>query len=116
MGLTLGIGFYEAALTGAAAIFTVMALMQRIDDRMRRKTHFLEVYIELDSRILLGELLRKVRELDIEVRDVQREYDADTDEGIHAYIATLKTQKRRNREDILADIRALEGISYLEEL
>ena len=37
VGLALGIGFYEAAIVGAVAIFVIMTLLQRMDDKMHRK-------------------------------------------------------------------------------
>lgn len=116
VGLALGIGFYEAAVIGGLAVFIVMTLMQRMDDRMRRKTRFMEIYFELMAEHSLGEFLRQVRGLEIEIKDVQREYESDTDADIHAYIATLKTEKRRKRLDIICDIQKLEGVEYLEEL
>ena len=37
VGLALGIGFYEAAVTGAVAIFIIMTLLQKMDDRMQQR-------------------------------------------------------------------------------
>lgn len=116
VGLALGIGFYEAAIVGGLAVFIVMTLMQRMDDAMRRKTRFMEIYFELSAKYSLGEFLRQVRDLQIDIKDVQREHESAADGDIHAYIATLKTEKRRKRLDLIHDIRHLEGVEYLEEL
>lgn len=116
VGLALGIGFYEAAVFGSLAVFVVMTLMQRMDNAMRRKTRFMEIYFELTAEHALREFLRQVRDLDIDIKDVQQERESDGDIGIHAYIATLKTEKRRSRQDMLNEIRVLAGVEYLEEL
>ena len=42
VGLALGGGFYEAAISGALVVLLVMTLMQYIDNRMRSKTKSFE--------------------------------------------------------------------------
>ena len=116
VGLAIGVGFYEAAVAGALAEFVVMTLLQRLDNSMHRKAKILEVYIELSKDCSLGDFLREVRSRGIDVRDVQREQDADNEEGTRAYFSTLKLQKRQNHLDVIDDIRTIPGVAYLEEL
>lgn len=115
VGLALGIGFYEAALTAAFGVFSVMTLLQRLDSRLHRKTRTVEAYVELEKDVPLGDFLRKLRDLGLDVRDVQRESGA-TESGNRAYIATLKSLRRRNHVEIADEVRALPGVAYLEEL
>ena len=116
VGLALGIGFYEAAIFGGFAVFAVMTLLQKMDNSMHRKTKVLEVYYELEKGCTLGEFLRYVREKDIEIRDTQRETDADNEEHTRAYISTLKLKHRQNHKEILETLREVPGLSYMEEL
>ena len=117
VGLALGIGFYEAALVGSFAIFTVMTLLQKMDNRMHRRTKTVEVYMEVASTMTLGELLRSIRESDYEVQDVQRDSSLETDNnGNRAYIALLKAQKRCNHIEIVERLRQMPGVAYVEEL
>ena len=117
VGLALGIGFYEAAIFGGLAIFTVLTLLQSMDNRMHRNTKRFEIYVELDvSKLPLGDFLRIVREQEMEISDVQRETGTDKESGARAYIATMKSRRRRNHDDIIDDIRAIDGVVFLEEL
>ena len=117
VGIALGIGFYEAALVGGLAIFCVMTLLQKMDNRVHRKTKTVEVYIEINKELTLGQLLQSIRERDLEVQDVQRESGLETDEaGNRAYIATVKAQKRSHHIEIVEEVRAIEGVVYVEEL
>ena len=116
VGLALGVGFYEAALVGGFAIFFVMTLLQRMDNKMHRKTRTLEVYLELSGELSLGDFLREVRSRDIEVRDTQRDTDAESEEGVRTYVSTFKLQKRQNHVEVIDDIRTIPGVVYLEEL
>lgn len=117
VGIALGIGFYEAALVGGLAIFCVMTLLQKMDNRVHRKTKTVEVYIEINKDLTLGQLLQTIRERDLEVQDVQRESGLETDEaGNRAYIATVKAQKRSHHIEIVEEVRAIDGVVYVEEL
>ena len=116
VGLALGIGFYEAAVVGAVAIFVVMTLLQRMDDKMHRKSRTMEIYLELTLEISLGDFLRKVRSMDIEVGDIQHEQEPDTEETVRAYILLVKTKQRRNHAEVLESLRGIAGVAYLEEL
>ena len=116
VGLALGIGFYEAAIMGALAVFSVITLLQKMDNKMHRKSRQVETYIELEEGISLGDFLRGVRSLDLEVSDVQREHSDETENGARAYIATLKAKKRCNHVETMDRVRNLEGVKYIEEL
>ena len=116
IGLALGIGFYEAAVMGSVAIFTVITLLQRIDNNLHRKSKQMEAYIELSEEITLGDFLRTVRSGGIEIYHVQREQGGDSEGKNRAHVATLKTKKRGNHEDIREQIADIPGVAYLEEL
>lgn len=116
VGLAIGVGFYEAAIAGALAVFIVMTLLQRMDNSMRRKTKILEIYVELGKELSLGDFLREIRSRDIEIRDTQRDQDSTQENGIRAYISSLKLQKRQNHMEVMDDLRTIDGVVYLEEL
>lgn len=115
VGLALGVGFYEAALFGTVAVFFVMTLLQRMDNKLHRRSRRLEAYIEL-SGISLGDFLRTMREAEIEVSDVQRESGEEETDGVRAYVATLKGQKRQNHQELLEKVLEVPGVVFVEEL
>ena len=116
VGLALGVGFYEAAVMGGLAVFIVMTLLQRMDNKMHHKSKHMEIYFELDHSLSLGDFMRQVQQENVEIRDVQRETESDIESGVRAYIATLKAAKRRSRGELLDKIRSLPGVAYLEEM
>ena len=116
VGLAIGVGFYEAALVGGIAVFVVMTLLQKMDNNMHRKAKVLEIYIELSNALSLGDFLRAVRELDIDVQNIQREHDVENDDGTRAYLSLMKLQKRQNHIEVIEQIRSIDGVVYLEEL
>lgn len=115
VGLALGIGFYEAAFIGGFAVFFVMTLLQKMDNSMHRKSRQMEIYFELSAEVSLGDFLRAVRAQEVEIYNVQREQESES-ENSRAYIATLKAHKRGRHDDVLELIQGTTGIVYMEEL
>lgn len=115
VGLALGVGFYEAAIAGAVAVFAVITLLQKMDNRLHRRSRQLEAYIELKD-ISLGDFLRTMRESDIDVSDVQRESGEEESEGVRAYVATLKGKTRQSHTELMEKVLAIPGVVFVEEL
>ena len=115
-GLALGIGFYEAAIAGGVSIFAVLTLLQRWDDRMHMKGRIFDIYFELAEGYPLGEFMRAVRSMELEIFDIRMESDAALSDGSSAYIATVKAKRRMAHTGILAQMNKLQGVVYLEEI
>lgn len=114
VGLALGIGFYEAAIVGSVAVFCVMTLMQKMDNRVHRKTKDFDLFVELTPALSFGNFLKEMRRLEIEVAEVQKEPSTDAESGNRAYLLAMHTKDRRLHIDVLEEIQAIEGVSYTE--
>jgi len=115
-GLAIGIGFYEAALIGGGAIFLVLTVIQNWDNRMHRNSKVIDIYVELDVSVNLGTFMQDVRELDLEINNLQMDHDGSFDGDNRSYIMTLKSPRKRNHEELFLMIRKIPGVAYLEEL
>ncbi len=116
MGLAVGIGLYEVALVGGLSILAVFALMNEWSDYMRKNARTSDVYIELDKKVSLGDFLRNVRELDIELSDVQMEREGAFTGDVVSFIVTVHGKKHCGHDVLIRMIRKIEGVTYLEEL
>ena len=116
VGLALGVGFYEAAFTAGVAVFSILTLLQKLDDKMHRSTKIVELYIELSEEVPLGELIRGLRDLNLEIESLQTEKDTLLEDGVRPLVATLKTKKRGDHNLLIEKIKKLPGIVHLEEL
>ena len=116
VGLSIGIGLYEAAVIGGVVIFIVLSLIHSWDNKMRQNSKMVEIYIELTRRINLGDFLRKIHEMDLEIDSIQTEQESAIEEGKRAYIIILKAKRKRNHEILFQNIRDIEGVAYVEGL
>ena len=115
-GLALGIGFYEAALIGGGAIFLVLTVLQSWDNRMHRNSKMIDIYVELEYSVNLGTFMQDVRQLDLEINNLQMDHDGAFEGENRSFIMTLKSPRKRNHEELFLLIRKIQGVAYLEEL
>lgn len=116
VGLALGVGFYFGAALGGAAIFGVMTLLHRMDNKLQRNARIIEVYVEMATDFSVGDFLRELRLRNLELHELQREHDAHTEQGVRAYLATLRAQRRTSHIELLEDLTKIPGIVFIEEL
>lgn len=102
VGLTAGIGFYEAAILGAAVIFITLTGLTRLDRKIHRKTRYFDIYIQLPPEMRLGILLEGLREKEIVVDDIQMEQLNNHETGGRSFLLTLTTKKRMDRAQLSA--------------
>ncbi len=116
VGLALGIGLYSVSIMGSVGIFAILTLLHELDFRMRRSTKLVEVYVELKRNVAVGQFLDFVREQHYEPSNLQMLLENTTDTGILAFSVTLKGQKNCNHDNIVATVKTMPGIGYVEEL
>ncbi len=116
VGLALGIGFYEAAVFGSVAIFTVLTILQRLDTMVHHNAKYLELYVELSPAITLGEFLHQLRLLGVEPDGVQMDTDNGLEDGSRSYLVAVTPDKRIQHAELLAEVQSIPGVSQVEAL
>ena len=116
VGLAIGVGFYEGAIAGAVIIFLVITALQRLDKVMHNNTKRLDVYFELDSKVVFGDFLRSAKAAGLELSELHRDFVQDSDAATRSYTVTVKVATRQSRQTIIETLSALPGILYAEEL
>lgn len=116
IGLAIGIGLYEIAVVGGAAVFLSLTVLHGWDYYMRSKTRIIDAYIELDTGVSLGTFLRNARDADLAVSDVQLERDPGIAEETASFLATVKGKKKMSQIQLIQTLKKLEGVKYLEVL
>lgn len=116
VGLSIGIGLYEVAFVGGAAIYVVLTVLHKWDFIMRNRTQIVDVYVEVDQKISLGLFLRNCRDRDLIVSNIEKEHDSGYAEDVFAFIATFQGKQKMTQDELVRCIRKLEGVKYMETL
>lgn len=115
VGLTIGIGLYEAAVAGVVTIYLVLNVLNNWEYRVREKTQEVVIYVELARGVSLGTFIRSVRDLDLEIYNLQMDQNIPGQEGI-AFVINVRGKKVMYQEDLLHAVRKIAGVKYLEVL
>lgn len=116
VGLALGIGFYEAALTASVGIYIILAILQRWEHRVRKKVSLLDVYIEITNTMPLNKFVHDLRTMNLQIEDIQLEPDGTVGNETRAFIVTLKAPRREDHLKLLEKIKLVPGVVYVEGL
>lgn len=116
VGLAVGIGFYEAALVGSVLILLTLTVVRGLDNHIHKKSQSFEIYAELDSTISIGSFVRAIRGSGFDVEGVQLDREHFNENGFRSLLATVKLPKKSAQENVLEELRKIEGVIYLDRL
>lgn len=116
IGLAIGIGLYEVALFGGVSIFLVLTVLHVCERHMVRNQRSIDVYMELEVGVSLGEFLALAREKGISLSNLQLEHDTGTPEHVVSFLVTVRGKRREELFLMLQMLRELEGVRCLETL
>ena len=116
VGLAFGIGFYEGALVASIGIYMIMTVLQRLERRAHKKVRQIDIYVELDNGVPLGEFMQGLRDLDLTIEEVHFEPDGALDSNSRAIVLTLKSSRREDHLLLLEKLKRIHGVAYIEEL
>lgn len=115
-GLAIGAGFYECILLAYPIVFFVVRFLPQWEDQVVNKLRNMNLYVEYDTVESTGAILRKLRELDVQIYEVDIHRDTNTPGGGTSAVFTIRLNQRTTHTRVLAYISQLECISNVEEV
>ena len=122
IGLAVGIGFYEGAIFGGVAIVFTMSGLQKVDVWMRKRSKYLDLYIEYNGgKSAFSDFLQFAREHQFEVANIQ----VSQEEFFHkekgkqrcvSYTLSVVSGVKRTHAEMIDILSQAKGIQYIEEL
>lgn len=122
LGLAIGIGFYEAALLGTVAILLTVLGFRRLDNWMRKRSKYMDVYIEYNgNKNTLGDFLLYAKENHFEINNIQMSQEEfnHKEKGKQknvSYIMTIVSDQKRTHAEMIDILSRAKGVQYIEEL
>ncbi len=116
VGLAIGIGFYEVGIAAGVLVFLVLTVLHEWESYMRRSSHRVDLYIELTPGVTLRQFLEIARDYKLDISGVEPEQDGNGTGRATSFFITLRGRRQVRRDDIIAVIRGMEQVAYLEEM
>ena len=116
VGLAIGAGFYECVFLAFLLVFFVMRILPHWEDRVVNNLRNMNVYVEYDSVENTGLILKRIRELDVQIYEVDIERGGDEPGQYPSAVFTIRLNQRITHNRVLAYLSQLECISSVEEV
>ncbi|MBQ2568617.1 MAG: MgtC/SapB family protein, partial [Clostridia bacterium] len=116
VGLAIGAGFYEGGLIAAALVILSELVIANLEYTFLRRHPEINVYLEFRSRSVLETVFAGLKEDNVKVRNLEITRTREKDVMNSSAIFTLRFQKAVPAEEVLASIRAIDGVYLAEEL
>lgn len=115
-GLAIGIGFYEGGVTSGVAVFCVMYFLRKTDEKIRKHSRFIDLYMEFDAQYPFSGIIQYIREAGADVSDVQlNKSHFNPQSGLNA-VLTLHYAKGVDHESVTQMMNDAPGVYYVEEI
>ena len=115
VGLAIGIGFAEGAIYTLILMLVTLKVLTRLDALLLRYAKVFDLYIEFDSSKNVSLFLQKMRELSVKVETLEMTKGKGPDK-VPGAVISVEILKKRERLNLLDEIRTLEFVRYVEEL
>ncbi|WMJ86222.1 MgtC/SapB family protein [Anaerocolumna sp. MB42-C2] len=114
LGLTVGCGFYSAALLGTLSIWVVNSLLHRLEVPIHSRVKIFRVYIEFREIKVIREMMTFLKENKVKVSDLEF-IKADDKSKIGATLTLIPLVKVES-EKLQLLVNSIDGVEYLEEI
>lgn len=114
MGLVIGSGFYEAAVIMCAFLFTVIVVLNRIDEKYLKNSTVIHFYIEYSAETPFSAILSALRQEHWHMTDLEI-LDGSNESIRSAILDVQKAGTGANRETLLPILRAIDGVLFVAD-
>ena len=116
IGLAIGAGFYECFFLAFGLAFVVVRLLPKLEEWLTGSSRNINVYVEYDRVEHTGVILNKIRELNIQIFEVEIDRQSDTGRDCLSAVFTMRLGKWIPHTQVIAHIMQLECVSAIEEV
>lgn len=116
LGLVIGAGFYEAALFAFLLIVVTMWLLRPLEEAIVERSRNINVYVEFTSMAYMGEILRTVKEQDINIFDMDIHHGKEQIGQKPNAVLYLRMPHRAPHNELITLLSDLDEVYTVKEL
>ena len=116
IGLAIGVGYYEIAMYATFLILLTEIILSKLDWFILSRAKCINVYIEYTNPDNLSDIMFVLKQLEVQVIDVEvAKMRGETEQNTSA-ILSLELSKKNSPNAVLSRISRVEGVRSVEEL
>jgi len=111
IGLSIGIGFYEAGIVATLAVLLIMTQLKKLESHLIFNDNWLSVYVEMDEAVKMGDIQSHLAGYGLEMGEMQISKKR---KGFQKAVISLKNIEHKSRETVLHYLENMEGIQFVK--
>ncbi len=120
LGITIGAGFYTAALIIFLALLLSLSLLPSFERILKDKSNHFEIHLELKNKSNLQDFVATIRQLGLIIDDIESN-PAYINSGLSVYsisltISSAELKKYKKHSEIIAALKTIDYIYHIEEI
>lgn len=116
VGLAIGAGFYECVFLAFFLVLIIVRVLPHLEYLMLRSCRNMSLYVEFDRVEHTGLILNKLRDMDIQIYDVEIDRKPDNPAMLPSVVLSIRLPRKMAHTLVLTQISELECIHTIEEL
>lgn len=116
MGLAVGAGFYEGVLLAFVLILNTVVLLPRIESNVVERSRNMNIYMEFRSLDAVNDVITLLKSMNTQICDVEIDRGKATVSDRPYAIFTIRLLGKQSHASIIAELSAVETISFIEEM
>lgn len=116
MGIAIGAGFIYGALISFLLIMVSVRLLLFISKRQEAFNRIITMYVEIDKEKGFDGLMNYIKEHEYELRSIEKLKQKALLNNDFVVNLEFDLKKRTSHQDILEEVRHIEGVHYVEEI
>ncbi len=114
MGLSIGAGFYAAAIVGCLCIIVTFVVFSRLESFILAHSRNVNIYVEFEHTDDLSVIVEKIKGQDVRIFDI--ELTKAKGEAFPNAIFSLQLPKRRSHTLVMTAIAEVDSVRTIEEI
>ncbi len=116
MGLSIGAGFYAAALIACALIIFTIIIFSKFERFILSRSRNVTIYVEFEDTDNIVEIITKLKDINIRIFDVEITKAKYSETKFPNAIISLQLPKKAQHTDVYTAISEIDSIRAIEEL
>lgn len=116
MGLAIGAGFYSGAIIGCFFIFSVTAVLSKVDKKINNKSRDITLYILVNSTKATSDILVDIQSKDVKISDIEIKNNNMNSNDLIGILLGLKISRDVNHKEFMDSINRKDEVIFMQEV
>ncbi len=118
LGISIGCGFYVAALVSSFMVYVIVKVFAQFDTYLQHRSLVMDLYLEFSPTISIARLMAQIKKTGCVIIEMEKGHNitSDNDSNTLNVLLSIQLPKRKSHQEALEAIAIIDGVQYIEEV